>query len=1142
MISVNNAKKLVLTIILLTTFNIASSTTINGYLCNDYPSSAGCGPGTAVCPNGIGGCAVPIYYDENPWQLSHELSFMSGESKSFLTGWCWEVYECNIPTTTCSCSDWVYQSCNGWDCNIDQIHKTRDCYPDSCMIENGCEYRPDCSYSAPEPPACLPNNYYSCYGGNLYWFDSCGSPTSVKNYCAYGCSNNACNQEPIISCSTTCQEGWTCFRDSCYKILGRADWASSKINCESVNAHLVTINDAVENSFVAGLNSDQLWIGINDLLVEGSFNWVSGSSSFTNWGMDEPNNADNNEDCVHINWGPALWNDINCNNGYMPVCEKSYPIIINRVYSFTAFNGPEESALNDFLGIQPAGSDLNTYLSGLSNQDLLAWEAYWVPKWVAINAPNTNELISFTQAKRAEFFDACTSNASTTCSNGSVFWVDSCGELEGLKESCGDFDACTLDACSDGACTHIVITPCAGNGVCESGENYCNSIDCSYSCGACQAVSCVGGTPNCQYLTDCCGNNICEAGEDCASCPGDCLCALSIDLSSVECLVNGESCAVRTINDFDLINAQFNLLNSSDHSVSVSFRTGSGLVLGSVITQSNQVSHSFSLPAGWQNVLISANDNVDGDHAEALIFSLNVQGNTSNTNSFVNYPFDYEAGRQSSNNDAPSGYSSGSELFMTGLLSSLIAGAGAIVLIKTRQLSGGTYVPDNPAAFLREYASSSDLSESVFNGLAGIRKDDTSKFIDNLKLFFGFGQFLWLGLSLTPLAPITVPLTVIFATIDNIFDIGEFSTNAYGAVKSSGNEDKSDFWQYVVNSGIAAFAVVPLVGDLFQDGRRAGKALGLISDALAESKSVIKLSEVNVNKLLDIISSLKKADLHEELIKKIVKNLDDDCFDIGSQVIKRLDNIPFKVDISDLGKLGKKEFEAMDDIIKVTEESKKMLQKITNKYDVDLPSTINIKKTLSDDALGFNYGNGLIELNFNKLVKKGSESIYEVVTHEFLHQITWKFDKEIKTILGESLKKYLTRNGLDVGLNEAHDVMVAALAKNIDGLDYNKFLKSMNDRLEKPLSEVMNTILYGPTEGNINNILDLLNKGEAIPALAEKIILEGGDKASKTFKAIDKLQDNILDLKQTDITKGILDKINELFNLKSKYEEVIKLV
>ena len=43
--------------------------------------------------------------------------------------------------------------------------------------------------------------------------------------------------------------------------------------------------------------------------------------------------------------------------------------------------------------------------------------------------------------------------------------------------TCDDYNKCTNDFCEKGICRHAPITPCCGNGVCESGENVLNCVD-----------------------------------------------------------------------------------------------------------------------------------------------------------------------------------------------------------------------------------------------------------------------------------------------------------------------------------------------------------------------------------------------------------------------------------------------------------------------------------------------------------------------------------------------------------------------------------------------------------------------------------------------------------------------------------------
>ena len=60
---------------------------------------------------------------------------------------------------------------------------------------------------------------------------------------------------------------------------------------------------------------------MNDLDVEGTWTWISGTTlGFTHWGDGEPNNAGNNEDCGQVR-SDGRWNDVNCAGAAPALCE-----------------------------------------------------------------------------------------------------------------------------------------------------------------------------------------------------------------------------------------------------------------------------------------------------------------------------------------------------------------------------------------------------------------------------------------------------------------------------------------------------------------------------------------------------------------------------------------------------------------------------------------------------------------------------------------------------------------------------------------------------------------------------------------------------------------------------------------------------
>ncbi|MBL9141186.1 MAG: hypothetical protein JNK53_04910, partial [Phycisphaerae bacterium] len=95
-------------------------------------------------------------------------------------------------------------------------------------------------------------------------------------------------------------------------------WNAAEATAQLLGTHLVTIDSAEENEWIR-LNFGNLlgvdrriWIGFNDVAVEGTFQWADGSPvNYTNWNPGEPNNSGGVEDWAEFLGSNGRWNDIN---------------------------------------------------------------------------------------------------------------------------------------------------------------------------------------------------------------------------------------------------------------------------------------------------------------------------------------------------------------------------------------------------------------------------------------------------------------------------------------------------------------------------------------------------------------------------------------------------------------------------------------------------------------------------------------------------------------------------------------------------------------------------------------------------------------------------------------------------------------
>ncbi|XP_050184740.1 macrophage mannose receptor 1-like isoform X1 [Myiozetetes cayanensis] len=139
--------------------------------------------------------------------------------------------------------------------------------------------------------------------------------------------------EPIDTYAyKTTADGWVIYEDKLYYISKeQVSMEEAQEFCRMNSADLAVVNSNSERRFLKRVlkENDQYWsmssayfIGLK-VSLDKKFSWVDGTPvTYVAWAPNEPNFANNEENCVVMLSGHGLWNDINCGSSNKFVCEK----------------------------------------------------------------------------------------------------------------------------------------------------------------------------------------------------------------------------------------------------------------------------------------------------------------------------------------------------------------------------------------------------------------------------------------------------------------------------------------------------------------------------------------------------------------------------------------------------------------------------------------------------------------------------------------------------------------------------------------------------------------------------------------------------------------------------------------------------
>uniref|UniRef100_A0A8C2G8X6 C-type lectin domain-containing protein n=1 Tax=Cyprinus carpio TaxID=7962 RepID=A0A8C2G8X6_CYPCA len=143
--------------------------------------------------------------------------------------------------------------------------------------------------------------------------------TSFIIHCTLGGNNELITELAVFT------DGWLHSNFSFYFMSSmKKSWNESRRYCTERGADLIIINSREKQDFVTKITDQrEFWIGVTDIVEEGTWKWVDGTSVTSG----EPN-GETLENCAvtYLKKNPELigWIDVNCNDAYQWICEKSF--------------------------------------------------------------------------------------------------------------------------------------------------------------------------------------------------------------------------------------------------------------------------------------------------------------------------------------------------------------------------------------------------------------------------------------------------------------------------------------------------------------------------------------------------------------------------------------------------------------------------------------------------------------------------------------------------------------------------------------------------------------------------------------------------------------------------------------------------
>uniref|UniRef100_A0A8C2AKX6 Mannose receptor, C type 2 n=1 Tax=Cyprinus carpio TaxID=7962 RepID=A0A8C2AKX6_CYPCA len=175
-----------------------------------------------------------------------------------------------------------------------------------------------------------------CYFPFLYdgqWFHSCTSVGREDGFHWCATTHDYGKDQRWGFCpvkSTHCETFWDInpLMDNCYQFNFQAtlSWSEARTSCQQQGADLLSITKVEEQIFINGLltgYSATLWLGLNDLDLNGGWQWAdSAPLKYLNWETEMPS-YDEEENCGVISTdSQGRWHNRDCSVALPYICKK----------------------------------------------------------------------------------------------------------------------------------------------------------------------------------------------------------------------------------------------------------------------------------------------------------------------------------------------------------------------------------------------------------------------------------------------------------------------------------------------------------------------------------------------------------------------------------------------------------------------------------------------------------------------------------------------------------------------------------------------------------------------------------------------------------------------------------------------------